>query len=455
MITREECDKIMKIVMIGTGYVGLVTGACFAEYGNTVTCVDVDKSKIDALNNGEIPIYEPNLDEMVARNTEVGALFFSTDLAQALSVSDVCFICVGTPQDKTGATDLSYVRSAAADIGDAMDHPLLIVNKSTVPVGTADIVREIIEARLASRGAGIDFSVASNPEFLKEGDAINDCMHPDRIVVGVADARAGAVLHELYRPFMKKHDRYIEMDVRSAEMTKYAANSMLAAKISFMNEMANICERVGADINKVRIGVGSDARIGYSFMYPGVGYGGSCFPKDLRSLISVAAGAGWDAEILKAVDSVNTRQKSALCQKITKKYGEDLGGLTFAVWGVSFKPNTDDMREAPSLVIIRDLIARGAGIKAYDPKAMKEAREKYFRDEVESGALVLTQGKYEAAEGAHALLLLTEWKEFTSPDFGRLASVMAAPVIFDGRNQYDDDALAALGFEYVRIGRGA
>jgi UDPglucose 6-dehydrogenase len=438
--------------MIGTGYVGLVSGTCFAEYGNTVVCVDNLDAKVAALNDGVIPIYEPNLEDMIVRNRDLGNLSFTTDIGQALKASDLCFICVGTPQDAAGATDLSHVRSAAADIGDSIDHPVIIVDKSTVPVGTADIVKTIIAERLAARGLDIAFSVASNPEFLKEGDAVNDCMHPDRIVVGVDNEKTGNTLHELYKPFMKRNDRYFEMDVRSAEMTKYAANAMLATKISFMNEMANICERLGADVNSVRVGIGSDSRIGYSFIYPGIGYGGSCFPKDVRSLISVAEGADYVPEILRAVDGVNNRQKTVLVRKIRSRYGDDLTGLRFAVWGLAFKPNTDDMREAPAITIIKELIRGGATVSAYDPKSMDAAKALYFAEEAASGALIFAEKKYETLKDADALLLLTEWKEFTSPDFARIKRALSAPVIFDGRNQYDDASLGALGFDYYRIG---
>jgi len=440
----------MRLAIIGTGYVGLVTGACFAEYGNHVICVDNDENKIARLNENVIPIFEPNLEDLVRRNRTLGTLTFTSDTKFAIENSDLCFICVGTPQSDTGATDLSQVEAAAKDVGNHIDHEMIVVDKSTVPVGTADLVRGIIQERLDARGISARFHVVSNPEFLKEGDAIKDCMRPDRVVVGVDDEEAGRVMHELYMPFIKKSDNYFQMDIRSAEMTKYAANAMLATKISFMNEMANICERVGADVNKVRIGIGSDSRIGYSFIYPGIGYGGSCFPKDVRSLISVAQSAKYEPGILKAVENVNRAQKAALVKKIVARFGEDLSGRTFAVWGLSFKPNTDDMREAPSVVVIGALIERGATVQAYDPKAM-DAAKGYF---AENERVRFSADRYAALDEADALLLLTEWKAFLSPDFKIMKEKMKEPIVFDGRNQYDAETLAAAGFEYYQIGVG-
>ncbi|MDR0520030.1 MAG: UDP-glucose/GDP-mannose dehydrogenase family protein [Clostridiales Family XIII bacterium] len=441
----------MNLAVIGTGYVGLVTGACFAEYGNSVICVDSDERKIAALKENVIPIFEPNLAEMVSRNRALKTLEFTTDTKYAIESSDICFICVGTPQGEDGSTDLKYVKSVAADIGKYMSHEMIVVDKSTVPVGTADIVRSIIADGLATRGASIEFRMASNPEFLKEGDAIKDCTRPDRVIVGVDDDVTGDTLHELYKPFVKKNDNFIRMDVRSAEMTKYAANAMLATKISFMNEMANICERVGADVNKVRIGIGSDSRIGYSFIYPGIGYGGSCFPKDVNSLISTAELAGYEPSILTSVVKVNEYQKRSLCGKVVARFGEDLSGLRFAVWGLSFKPNTDDMREAPALYIIGELTERGAEISAYDPEAMEVAAESYFKG---NGRIIYAKDRYSAIDGADALLLLTEWKTFLCPDFEMLKSRLKRPIIFDGRNQYDPSVLSELGFEHYQIGVG-
>jgi UDPglucose 6-dehydrogenase len=441
----------MKLAMIGTGYVGLVTGVCFAEYGNTVICADNDKAKIDALNEGRIPIYEPGLSEMTAHNKAIGSLEFTDDIAYALSSADICFICVGTPQADDGRTDLSYVLGVAAEIGENMTHDMIIVDKSTVPVGTADKVRAEIQAGLDARGADFGFSMVSNPEFLKEGDAVSDCMHPDRIVVGTDDHETGKTMRALYAPFTRRSERYIEMDVRSAEMTKYAANAMLATKISFINEIANICEMVGADVNKVRVGIGSDSRIGYSFIYPGIGYGGSCFPKDVNSIIWEAENNGYHAEVLKAVDNVNSRQKIVLLQKIYDRFGGSVQGMKFAVWGLAFKPNTDDMREAPSVSIIGGLIRGGASVKAYDPEAMPVAARSYFagKEGIEYG-----NDKYGVLDGADALLLLTEWKEFLNPDLDRVKGLMNRMIIFDGRNQYDAEQIGRFGFEYHQIGVG-
>ncbi len=438
----------MKISIIGTGYVGLVSGTCFAQMGNSVVCVDVDEKKIDKLNNGVIPIYEPGLEDMVKENYKLGTLKFTTDIKTAVENSEVCFIAVGTPMGEDGSADLKYVLAVAKSIGEHIKKPLVVVDKSTVPVGTADKVKAEIEAQLQKRGLNVEFSIVSNPEFLKEGAAIEDFMKPDRVVIGADNEKAMKVMRELYAPFTRSHDRFIGMDIRSAEMTKYAANAMLATKISFMNEMSNICERVGADVNKVRIGIGSDSRIGYSFIYPGCGYGGSCFPKDVQALAKTAKDYGYTPRILDAVEAVNYDQKSVLPNKVIKRFGESLAGLTFGIWGLSFKPETDDMREASSITLIKELVSRGAKVKAYDPKAVHEAREHYLKDV----AVEYVENKYEAISGAEAMILVTEWKEFRSPDFYELAEKMKQKIIFDGRNQYDELKLKELGFEYHQIG---
>lgn len=441
----------MKITVVGTGYVGLVSGTCFAEMGNTVCCIDVDQKKIEGLKKGIIPIYEPGLEAMVLRNTANGNLTFSTDLASKLKDTDIAFIAVGTPMGEDGSADLKYVLQVAQTIGDHMTHPLLVVDKSTVPVGTADQVRQTIQAALDKRGLSIDFHVLSNPEFLKEGDAIADFMKPDRVVIGGDDPEALEVMKELYAPFFRTNmDRMITMDVRSAEMTKYVANAMLATKISFMNEVANICELVGADVNKVRVGIGSDSRIGYSFIYPGCGYGGSCFPKDVKALQKTALSYGYEPQIIQAVEQVNDQQKLRIAQKVVAHFGEDLSGKRFAVWGLAFKPETDDMREAPAIYIIQELVKRGASVTAFDPKAMNEAKEHYLKDL--SGVAYVDQ-KYEAVHGADALILLTEWKTFRSPDFEQIKESLKEPVIFDGRNQYNEKVLSKMGFAYYQIGK--
>lgn len=441
----------MKITVIGTGYVGLVSGTCFAEMGNTVCCIDVDQKKIEGLKKGIIPIYEPGLEAMVLRNTTNGNLTFSTDLASKLHDTDIAFIAVGTPMGEDGSADLKYVLQVAQTIGDHMTRPLLVVDKSTVPVGTADQVRQTIQAALDKRGLSIDFHVLSNPEFLKEGDAIADFMKPDRVVIGGDDPEALEVMKELYAPFFRTNmDRMITMDVRSAEMTKYVANAMLATKISFMNEVANICELVGADVNKVRVGIGSDSRIGYSFIYPGCGYGGSCFPKDVKALQKTALSYGYEPQIIQAVELVNDQQKLRIAQKVVSHFGEDLSGKRFAVWGLAFKPETDDMREAPAIYIIQELVKRGASVTAFDPKAMKEAKEHYLKDM--AGVSYVDQ-KYEAVHGADALILLTEWKTFRSPDFEQIKESLKEPVIFDGRNQYNEKVLTKMGFSYYQIGK--
>ena len=441
----------MKITVVGTGYVGLVSGTCFAEMGNTVCCIDVDQKKIEGLKKGIIPIYEPGLEAMVLRNTANGNLTFSTDLANKLNDTDIAFIAVGTPMGEDGSADLKYVLQVAQTIGDHMTHPLLVVDKSTVPVGTADQVRQTIQAALDKRGLSIDFHVLSNPEFLKEGDAIADFMKPDRVVIGGDDPEALEVMKELYAPFFRTNmDRMITMDVRSAEMTKYVANAMLATKISFMNEVANICELVGADVNKVRVGIGSDSRIGYSFIYPGCGYGGSCFPKDVKALQKTALSYGYEPQIIQAVEQVNDQQKLRIAQKVVAHFGEDLSGKRFAVWGLAFKPETDDMREAPAIYIIQELVKRGASVTAFDPKAMNEAKEHYLKDL--AGVSYVDQ-KYEAVHGADALILLTEWKTFRSPDFEQIKESLKEPVIFDGRNQYNEKVLTKMGFAYYQIGK--
>ena len=438
----------MKIAVIGTGYVGLVSGTCFAEVGHTVTCVDVNAKKIENLKKGIIPIYEPGLESMVLNNIANKNLFFTTDIAQAIKQVEVVFIAVGTPMGEDGSADLQYVLSVAQSIGEAMEQHLIIVNKSTVPVGTADKIKEVIASALKKRGANIAFDIVSNPEFLKEGKAIQDFMKPDRVVIGAESSYAFEKMKALYSSFFLQHERFITMDIRSAEMTKYAANAMLATKISFMNEIANICERVGADVNKVRLGIGSDTRIGYSFIYPGCGYGGSCFPKDVLALKKLAEEVNYKAELIESVDNVNNRQKLLIAEKVIKKYGKDLKGRTFAIWGLAFKPETDDMREAPAIYIIKKLIAQGAQIRAYDPKATHEAKNFYLKDY----AIEYVESKYEALKGADALLLLTEWKEFRSPDFEEIGKLLKDKVIFDGRNQYNAFNLPSMGFEYIQIG---
>lgn len=440
----------MKIAVVGTGYVGLVSGTCFSEMSNKVTCVDIDKTKIENLKKGIIPIFEPGLETMVVKNIERENLFFTTKLEEAILDVTIVFIAVGTPMGEDGAADLRYVLAVAKEIGQKMNNRIVVVNKSTVPVGTADKVKETIQQELNKRGVQIEFDVVSNPEFLKEGDAINDFMKPDRVVIGAENDFAFDKMKQLYSPFFRTHNRYITMDVRSAEMTKYAANAMLATKISFMNEVANICEKVGADVNDVRVGIGSDSRIGYSFIYPGCGYGGSCFPKDVKALKKIAEENNYKPELITAVENVNNRQKLVIAEKIVKKYGEDLSNKTFALWGLSFKPGTDDMREAPSIYIIKELVKRGAKIKAYDPKAMKQAKSFYLKDLEE---VTYKKKKYNVLRNADALILLTEWKEFRSPDFDEIKKELKQPVIFDGRNQYIAYNLEKKGIEYHRIGK--
>lgn len=439
----------MKISVVGTGYVGLVTGTCFAEMGNNVWCVDVDEAKINRLKEGIIPIYEPGLEPMVRNNYSMGHLHFTTEIEEALRETEICFIAVGTPMGEDGSADLHYVTSVAAEIGRGMVHPMYVVDKSTVPVGTAQMVRETIQGELDKRGSDLTFHVISNPEFLKEGTAVADCMKPDRVVIGADSREAAEKMEELYSAYLRNTDNFILMDIASAEMTKYTANAMLATKISFMNEISNICERVGADVNKVRLGIGSDSRIGYSFIYPGCGYGGSCFPKDVKALIRTSYACDYTPEMLEAVEAVNDRQKKRIPEKIVKKYGENLQGKRFAVWGLAFKPDTDDMRESAAITIINELTGLGAEVTAYDPKAIREAKVCYLKD---NEKISYVESKYEALKGADALILITEWKEFRQPDFGEIAKLLKEPVIFDGRNQYDRKRLTKSGFEYYQIG---
>ena len=438
----------MNIAIVGTGYVGLVSGTCFAETGVNVTCVDVDAQKIERLKNGEIPIYEPGLDQLVLKNVKAGRLKFTTDLASILNEQEIVFSAVGTPPDEDGSADLKYVLQVAKTIGENLNRYLVVVTKSTVPVGTAKKVRQTIEAELKKRGVDIPFDVASNPEFLKEGNAIKDFMSPDRVVVGVESEKAKKALTKLYKPFLINNFRVIFMDIPSAEMTKYAANSMLGTRISFMNDIANLCERVGADVNMVRAGIGSDTRIGRKFLYAGCGYGGSCFPKDVKALIKTADQNGYSMEVLKAVERVNEKQKSVLFDKLQKAYqGEDLKGKTIAMWGLSFKPETDDMRESTALVMIDKLLAAGCRIRVYDPIAMDECRRR-IGDKV-----TYCRDMYDAVLDADALLLLTEWKEFRLPTWGVIKKAMHRPLVIDGRNIFDVEELDENGFEYHCIGK--
>ena len=443
----------MNISIIGTGYVGLVTGACFAEMGNTVVCVDNDAAKVERLKNGELPIHEPGLDKIVAGNFREGRLRFTTSLAEAVAQSSTCFIAVGTPPNEDGSADLRHVLDVARELGSLITSYCTVVDKSTVPVGTADKVRETIRAEIDRRGAKVDFDVVSNPEFLKEGDAVNDFMRPDRVVIGTNSERAAELMRKLYAPFTRSHERILVMGVRDAEMTKYAANSMLATRISFMNEVANLCERAGVDVENVRKGIGSDSRIGYSFIYPGCGYGGSCFPKDVRALIHTAREFGIEPLIMNAVEARNEAQKQRLFEKITARFGADLGGHTFGLWGLAFKPGTDDMREAASVVLLRQLIDAGARVRAYDPVAMDAARRMLPAQWFESGGVTCVDHQYDALDDVSALVLVTEWKPFRYPDFTVVKKRMKQPIIFDGRNLYDPAELRALGFEYSGIGR--
>ncbi|MCI5968641.1 UDP-glucose dehydrogenase family protein [Helicobacter sp.] len=439
----------MNIAMIGTGYVGLVSGACLADMGNAVTCVDIMESKIERLNAGEIPIFEPGLQEIVERNKGVGNLRFTTSLKEALQKAEIVFIAVGTPMGEDGSADLQYVLQAAREIGKTMESKMLIVNKSTAPVGTAYKIKAMIQEQLQKRKVAIPFSVASNPEFLKEGDAINNFLRPDRVVIGIEEGWVKEILKEVYAPFLRSYDRLIVMDIKSAEMTKYAANAMLATKISFINEIARICEVVGADVNQVRIGIGSDKRIGYSFIYPGCGYGGSCFPKDVKALEKIAQDNGVEAKMLQATAQVNEKQKRVLGEKILQHFGESLKGKRIGVWGLSFKPGTDDMREATSLVLIQELLERGAEVSVYDPKAMEEAQKFYLKGMLN---VAYASNKYDALNGCVAMVLVTEWKEFRSPDFLEIKERLQLPIIFDGRNQYNPKRLKELGFTYYQIG---
>ena len=440
----------MQVRIFGTGYVGLVTGACLAEVGNNVVCVDIDAAKVDGLNQGRVPIFEPGLEDMVLANHKAGRLQFTVDAAAALVTAQIVFIAVGTPPDEDGSADLSHVLSVARTIGKYLDHYAVVVNKSTVPVGTADQVRATIAGELSARGASVPHDVVSNPEFLKEGDAVKDCMRPDRIVIGSDSARAVELMKRLYAPFNRNHERMVLMDVRSAELTKYAANAMLATKISFMNEIANIAERVGADIEQVRHGIGSDSRIGYAFIYPGVGYGGSCFPKDVQALDRIARQHGYTPRILQSVEAVNSAQKHRLFELIHGHFNGELAGRTIAVWGLAFKPNTDDMREAPSRVLLQQLWQAGVRVRAYDPEAMREAQRVFG----ERADLTLCDSAEAALQGADALAVVTEWKVFWSHDLALIHSALKSPVVFDGRNIFDPRAAEAAGIAYYGIGRG-
>ncbi|WP_045224836.1 UDP-glucose dehydrogenase family protein [Methyloterricola oryzae] len=441
----------MKVTVFGSGYVGLVTGACLAEVGNDVVCIDIDAGKIERLNRGEVPIYEPGLDAIIKRNMASNRLRFTTDVDMAVEHGLFQFIAVGTPPDEDGSADLQYVLAVARSIGERMTDYRVVVNKSTVPVGTADKVRDAVNAVQKELGKAVEFDVVSNPEFLKEGAAIEDFMKPDRIVVGTDNPRTTELLRALYSPFNRNHDRLVCMDIRSAELTKYAANAMLATKISFMNELANLAERLGADIEKVRVGIGSDPRIGYHFIYPGCGYGGSCFPKDVKALERTARDVNYPAELLQAVESVNDRQKLKVFEKLKTYFQGDLKGKTIAVWGLAFKPNTDDMREAPSRVLMESLWAEGAKVQAFDPVAMEETGRIYG----ERDDLVLSESADAALKGADALAIVTEWNVFRSPDFDFIKSALTRPAVFDGRNLYDPARMRSLGFDYFGIGRGA
>ncbi|MCK0164669.1 UDP-glucose/GDP-mannose dehydrogenase family protein [Marinobacter sp. S6332] len=440
----------MKITIFGTGYVGLVTGACLADVGHHVLCMDVDQAKIDKLKNGQIPIFEPGLEDIVKHTVEAGRLAFTTDVEEAVQHGTLQFIAVGTPPDEDGSADLQYVTAVAKSIGQYMDDYKVIVDKSTVPVGTGDKVKAAVRGQLDSRGLELEFDVVSNPEFLKEGAAINDFMKPDRIIIGTDSDKAADVLREVYYPFNRNHDRMIFMDIRSAELTKYAANSMLATKISFMNEIANLAERLDADIEAVRRGIGSDPRIGYHFIYPGCGYGGSCFPKDVQALARTAKQVGYDARLLNAVEAVNYAQKHVLFDKISHYFGRDLKGKVVAIWGLAFKPNTDDMREASARTLMEDLWKAGATVQAFDPEAMEETQRIYGDHE----GLTLCGTKEQTLRGADVLTICTEWKEFRSPDFAAIASALREPVVFDGRNLYEPEMLERHGLIYYAIGRG-
>jgi len=440
----------MNIAVVGSGYVGLVSGTCFAEMGNHVTCVDIDPVKIEKLKKGIIPIFEPGLEALVLKNVTKKNIDFTTNLSEAISNAKIVFIAVGTPMGDDGSADLQYVLAVAKSIGASMNKEIVVVDKSTVPIGTADKVKAVIQQELDKRNTAVKFHVVSNPEFLKEGAAIDDFMKPDRVVIGADTSYAFDIMKQLYSPFLRTNDRFIMMDIRSAEMTKYAANAMLATKISFMNEIANICEKVGADANQVRIGIGSDKRIGYSFIYPGAGYGGSCFPKDVKALKKIAEEYGYKANLITAVEHVNDAQKLVIANKVIKRFGEDLSGFSFSLWGLAFKPGTDDMREAPAIYVVKELVKRGAKVKAYDPKAISEAKEYYLKG-IEN--IEYYNSKYEVLKDTDALILLTEWKEFRSPDFEEIKSQLVSPIIFDGRNQYNAFNLEEKGFEYYQIGK--
>ena len=440
----------MKIAVVGTGYVGLVSGACLAEVGNEVLCLDLDASKIKILNEGGIPIHEPGLQEMVQRNVAAGRLHFTTSIEESVAFGQVQFICCGTPPDEDGSADLQYVIAAARNIAKNMTEYKIIVDKSTVPVGTADKVRAAISEELVKRGVNLSFAIVSNPEFLKEGAAVEDFMRPDRVVIGVEDDRAALIMRDLYAPFNRNHDRVIVMDIKSAELTKYAANCMLATRISFMNELANLADKLGADIEQVRLGIGSDPRIGYHFLYPGCGYGGSCFPKDVQALIRTADSIGQPLKVLNAVEAANEAQKRILLEKIKSKYGSDLKGKMFALWGLAFKPNTDDMREASSRVIIQGLWDMGATVTAYDPVAMIESK-RIFGDDPR---LAYSNSPMDTLVNADALIIVTEWKEFRAPDFKKIKDILRTPIIFDGRNMYTPGLVKEAGLEYITIGRG-
>ncbi len=445
----------MKLTIIGTGYVGLVTGACFSEMGSHVTCVDIDEEKINNLKKGILPIYEPGLEQIVIQNFKEGTLGFSSNLAKAAKDCSLFFIAVGTPPGDDGSADLQYVLQVAQQIGQNITDYAVIVDKSTVPVGTADRVRAVIEQELEKRHMEIEFDVVSNPEFLKEGAAVNDFLKPDRIIVGADSKRAIKMMKRLYAPFSRNRDKMLFMNVRDAEMTKYAANSMLATKISFMNEISNICDRLGVDVENVRKGIGSDSRIGYSFIYPGCGYGGSCFPKDVKALIKTSKDAGFEPTLLDSVEMRNNLQKQVLGTKVKERFGDDLSGKTFCVWGLSFKPGTDDMREASSLVLMETLIQAGGKIQAYDPVAMDQTKKEIPEDWIEKGYVTLADDQYQALENTDALILVTEWKTFRQPDLLQMNQKMKQPVIFDGRNQYDPQEVKEAGFEYHGIGREA
>lgn len=440
----------MRITIFGTGYVGLVTGACFAESGNRVCCVDIDLQKVEALRRGEIPIFEPGLAELVEQNTSANRLFFTTDASEGMEHGRIIFVAVGTPANEDGSSDLRYVEAVARTIGQHLTQPSLIVNKSTVPVGSADLVRHFVQEELDKRGSDLTFDVVSNPEFLKEGAAIDDFMRPDRIIVGAEHPESIELMKQLYQPFNRNHNRFMVMDIRSAELTKYAANAMLATKISFMNEIANIAERTGANIESVRVGIGSDSRIGYDFIYAGIGYGGSCFPKDIRALENTALNFDYDAQLIRAIEEVNQRQKRVLLDKVLEHFDGTVRGKTFAVWGLAFKPKTDDMRDAPSRVVVQGLLDAGANVQAFDPEALESARRIFG----ERDDLVLCDSRDAALAGADALVICTEWRQFKSPDWEALRRDLSDKVIFDGRNIYDPDRVKREGLKYFGIGLG-